>query len=163
MDLKGQHTVSFQMVRSLAIECHALDLSAYELLLFPVHNDDRGKTKATYDELLTEKMLALAIALRTKFYQGVPYQDTHWYLEHVGSLERGQRGAMGETKFTLKDACDKIIHADSVVRRFEGKSQKPQTILEGTGPGKDRWTLSFSLSLLADCVLWWLEDIEDEI
>jgi len=161
MDLKGQHAISFQMVRSLAIECHALDLSAYELLLFPVHDDARGKTKATYDELLTSKMLALAIALRTKFYQGVPHEDTHWYLEHVGSLERGRRGAMGETKFTLKDACDKIIHANSIVRRFEGQSQKPKTILEGTGPGKDQWTLSFLLSLLADCVLWWLEDVEE--
>ena len=83
MEFRGQHEVSFQAIRSLAIECHALDLSAYELLLFPVHNDSRGLTRATYDELLTSKLLALAIALRTKFYQGTPYKGTEEYLEHV--------------------------------------------------------------------------------
>ena len=149
------------MVRTLAIECHALDLSAYELLLFPVHVDARGKTKATYDELLTSKILALAIALRTKFYQGTPYEGTHWYLEYVGSLERERKGRKVDTTFNLKDACDKIIHADSIEREFRGQSQKPHTILSGTSQGGEKWSLGFSLAALADSVLWWLEDVEE--
>lgn len=160
MELRGQHAVSFQAVRALAIECHALDLSAYELLLFPVHNDSRGLTRATYDELLTSKMLALAIALRTKFYQGTPHEGTESYLEHVCVYEQERKGT-AESNFTLKDACDKIIHADSVVRQFKGEQQKPLTILTGVAQGKAKWTLSFSLAHFADSILWWLEDVEE--
>lgn len=98
MELRGKHEVSFQAVRGLAIECHALDLSACELLLFPVHDDSRGRTRATYDELLTSKMLALAIALRTKFYQGTPHQGTEQYLEHIGFFERERQGSTTTTK-----------------------------------------------------------------
>jgi hypothetical protein len=161
MELRGKHAVSFQAVRALAIECHALDLSAYELLFFPVHNDSRGRTRATYDELLTSKMLALAIALRTKFYQGTPYEGTEMYMEGVGFLERERRGSTSEQKVTLKDACDKIIHADSVVRQFDGPEHKPVTVLAGTAPGEVKWTLGFSLAAFADSVLWWLEDVEE--
>lgn len=160
MELRGKHEVSFQAVRGLAIECHALDLSAYELLFFPVHVDSRGRTRATYDELLTSKMLALAIALRTKFYQGTPHQGTEKYLEHIGFFERERQGSTTNEKFTLKDACDKIIHAESVVRKFNGPETKPQTVLTGTGPGTAKWTLAFSLAAFADSVLWWLEDEE---
>lgn len=161
MELRGQHAVSFQAVRALAIECHALDLSAHELLLFPVHDDSRDLTRATYDELLTSKMLALAIALRTKFYQGTLYQGTEKYLEHVGFLERERKGAVSGGTFTFKDACDKIIHADSVVRQFLGEQQKPLTVLTGVAPDDVKWTLSFSLSAFADSILWWLEDVKE--
>ena len=161
MQLEGKHQVSFQAVRSLAIECHALDLSASELLLFPVHNDSRGRTRATYDELLTAKMLALAIALRTKFYQGTSYQGTEKYLEYVGMFESKRHGAAKTATFTLKDACDKIIHADSVVRKFNTPQGKPITALAGTGPGTVKWRLSFSLASFADSILWWLEDVEE--
>ena len=68
MKLEGGQTVSLTGIRALAVECHALDLSAKELLCFPIQCDDTGLTRATYDEFLTSKMLALAIALRTKFY-----------------------------------------------------------------------------------------------
>jgi hypothetical protein len=160
MELRGKHEVSFQAVRTLAIECHALDLSAYELLLFPIHVDSRGLTKVTYDELLTSKMLALAIALRTKFYQGIQYQGTEKYLGNVDFHEQARKEATTDRKFSLKDACDKIIHADSVVRQFKGSSHQPLTVLTGTDRGEIKWTLSFSLSAFADSVLWWLEDVE---
>jgi hypothetical protein len=129
-------------------------------LLFPVHNDSRGLTKSTYDELLTSKLLALAIALRTKFYQGTPYKGTDKYLDHVINYE--QDGKLpGEINFTIKDACDKIIHADSIVRQFKNEQQKPLTILTGVAQGGVKWTLSFSLAHLADSILWWLEDVEN--
>ena len=159
MEFRGQHAVSFQAVRTLVIECHALDLSAYELLLFPIHDDSRGLTRATYDELLTSKMLALAIALRTKFYQGTPHEGTEYYLKHNCVFEQARKGK-AESNFTLEDACDKIIHADSVVRQFTGKRQQPLTTLTGVAQGKSKWTLSFSLANFADSILWWLEDIQ---
>lgn len=159
MEFRGQHTVSFQAVRALAIECHALDLCTFELLLIPVHNDSRGLTRATHDELLTSKMLSLAITLRTKFYQGTPYEGTEKYLEHVVLFEQESKGK-AKSNFTLKDACDKIIHADSVVRQIKGQQRQPLTILTGIAQGGVKWSLSFSLAHLADSILWWLEDVE---
>src|SRR5207253_2854934 len=88
--------------------------------------------------LLTSKMLALAIALRTKFYQGTPYEGTEKYFEKVGFLEQVRNRAPAARQFTLKDACDKIIHADSVVRRFRGKSQRPLTVLTGVAQGGEK-------------------------
>lgn len=158
MKFEGRHTVSLTVIRALAVECHALDLSAKELLLFPVHSDANGLTRATYDELLTSKMLALAIALRTKFYQGVSYQGTEKYMEHVGFLEIQTKTMTKGWKFTIKDVCDKIIHADTVTRDFKGDFSRPLTVLAGTGPGAATWTMGFSLSNFADCLLWWLNE-----
>jgi hypothetical protein len=158
MKLVGQHAVSLSGIRALAIECHALDLSAKELLLFSIHRDDNGLTRAAYDELLTNKMLSLAIALRTKFYQGVPYAGTERYMESVGFLELKTKTMTKGWKFTIKDVCDKIIHADTVTRQYEGDCTQPVTLLEGIGPGTTRWTLGFSLATFADCLLWWLNE-----
>lgn len=158
MKLTGQHSVSFDAIRALAIECHALDLSAKELLFFPVHCDDNGLTRATYNELFTSKLLALAIALRTKFYQGTPYQDTIQYMEHVGFLEIDTKNFSKGWKFTIKDVCDKIIHADAVDRQFDGDFTRPLTLLEGTGPGTTKWTLGFSVAHFCDCLIWWLNE-----
>ena len=158
MELQGRHTVSLAEIRSLAIELHALDLSAKELLFFGIHRDDNGLTRSAYDELLTRKMLSLAVALRTKFYQGLPYQGTEKYMENVGFLELETKTVTKGWKFTIKDVCDKIIHADSVRRKFDGDWTQPLTILEGTGPGMVKWTLGFSLALFSDCLLWWLNE-----
>jgi hypothetical protein len=160
MELHGRHSVSFDTIRALAIECHALDLSASELLFFSVHADDNGSTRQAYDELLTSKMLALAIALRTKFYQGTPYRDTESYMEHVGFLEVETRTVTKGWKFTIKDVCDKIIHADSVRRQFDGDWSQPLTVLEGSGPGTAKWIMGFRLAHFADCLLWWLNEHE---
>lgn len=114
-----------------------------------------------YDELLTSKMLALAIALRTKFYQGTSSHGTESYMEHVGFLELQTKAITKGWKFSIKDVCDKIIHADTVRRQFEGDWSQPLTILEGTGPGQVRWTLGFRLAHFADCLLWWINDLDE--
>jgi len=54
--------------------------------------------------------------------------------------------------------CDKIIHADTVTRDFKGDFSRPLTVLAGTGPGAATWTMGFSLSNFADCLLWWLNE-----
>ncbi|MBE0547369.1 MAG: hypothetical protein IH627_06905 [Rubrivivax sp.] len=144
----------------MAIECHALDVAACEMLFNSVHRDRAGATQATYDELLTTKMLALAIALRTKFYQGIPYAGTEKYMENVGFMELESKSVTKGWRFTIKDVCDKIIHADEVTRLFD-KPDQPLTVLSGTGPGNTKWTLGFSLSIFADAMLWWVEELDE--
>lgn len=109
MDMLGTHRISWKTVRRLAIECHALDSAAYPLLTDSILNDKGGKNKAAYEELFSEKLLALAIALRAKFYQGINNEETAYYSNDCGLLYRFDGGREdGPFQFTFKDVCDKI-------------------------------------------------------
>lgn len=161
MKLHGTHKVSFDTVRSLAIFCHALDISAYHLLYDSTHTDKDGRTKATYEELLTTQLLALAIALRTKFYQGQDHEATVPYVLHCGFLFKYKNGKEQSVTFSIKDVCDKIIHANAVFRHLERGVEKPTTTLQGQAQDKSEWELSMSISLFAEAVLNWVQDVQD--
>lgn len=152
----GTHRVSFDAIRALAIECHALDLSAYTLLVDGTHQPSRS-TKITYEELLTSKLLLLAIALRTKFYQGVPHAETAKYVIDCGFLDSTTKGIEISHSFTIKDICDKIIHAEGVKRDLVDGNNGLITTLEGT-QGKSAWKLHLSMSLLTEAVLNWIDE-----
>lgn len=69
-----------------------------------------------YEEPLTEKLLALAMALRTKFYQGIEPKGTEKYATDAGLLYcLNGDDEVGPESFTFKDVRDKIIHSE----RFE--------------------------------------------
>ena len=162
MELLGTHKVSFESVRALAVQCHALDIAAYHLLSDSTHEDKSGKTKTTYEELFTFQLLALAIALRTKFYQGENHKATVRYVSHCGFLSNYKNNAENPLEFSFKDVCDKIIHASTVSRHLERGVQKPTTTLRGQAQGnKFEWELSISVSLFAEAVLNWVQDVEE--
>lgn len=162
MDLFGTHKVTFEMVRSLAIQCHALDISAYHLFVDGTHSDKGDKTKATYEELFTGQLLGLAIALRTKFYQGIDHNNTIHFVSPCGLLYKYRNSAEETIKFSMKDVCDKIIHADSVCRHLESGVEKPTTTLRGRdNRDSSEWELSMSVSLFAEAVLNWAQDIDE--
>lgn len=162
MEILGTHKVSWDTVRRLAIECHALDSSAYPLLTDSILNDKAGKNRSAYEELFTEKLLALAIALRAKFYQGVNAEETAYYSNDCGLLYRvdGDRED-GPIKFTFKDVCDKIIHADKI-EKFVGTSYDAEiTTFYGSERRKGKsipWNLGLSVTLFTECILNWLSD-----
>lgn len=62
-------------------------------------------------------------------------------------------------EFSLKDAWDKIIHADSVRRIAEDRVEKQTTSFTGTRSGK-RWELSISVSSFAEAILNGCDDVE---
>jgi hypothetical protein len=124
----------------MAINCYALDLAAYPLFMDGTHSDKDGKTMAVYEELLTSQLLALAIALRTKFYQGADPQETVNYVLPAGLLYKFKNDDEENTIFSIKDVCDKIIHADTIYRDLEKGDPKPVTILSGKH-GKIKWEL----------------------
>lgn len=161
MDLLGTHKVSFNTVRALAIKCHALDLSAYHLLFTSTHTDKNGRSKITYEELFTSELLALAIALRTKFYQGYSHQNTSSYVSHSGLLYKFGKSAEVSENFSIKDVCDKIIHANSVQKYLSADDEKPTTTLSGQAQDKSTWQLSMSVSLFTEGVLNWIDDVEE--
>ncbi len=160
MDILGAYKVSLTSIRAMAIQYHALDLSAYNLFLDGTHVGSSIKTKTIYEELVTRQLLALAIAIRTKFYQGCLNNGTEKYVVHCGFLYNEENGKEVALTFTIKDVCDKIIHADSLHRELENGVKIPLTILKGRGRGGVYWELSLSGSLFAEAILNWVEDLE---
>ena len=153
------HRISFETIRSLAIECHALDLSAFTLLIGGSHGNSKS-TKIVYEELLSSKLLMLAISLRTKFYQGASHRDTMDYVIDCGFLESTSKGVVVEKSFSIKDVCDKLIHADEVKRDYTDAKNGLLTILHGKERGS-AWTFHISMSLFAESVLNWLDELPD--
>lgn len=129
MQLHGTHKVNFDSIRSLAIICHALDLSAYHMFVDGTHFDRVGKTQIAYEELCTSQLIALAIALRTKFYQGTDYRSTKNYVSSCALLYKIEGKDERNVDFSIKDICDKIIHANQLYRELEHNIPKPTTSL----------------------------------
>jgi hypothetical protein len=162
MELLGTHKVTFDLLRALAIQCHALDISAYHLFVDSTHADGIEKTKDTYEELFTTQLLSLAIALRTKFYQGLDHRATVTYVSHCGLFYKYKKNNEETIAFSLKDVCDKIIHADTITRHMENEVRLPATTFCGTdNRDKSAWELSMSVSLFSEVVLNWIHSVED--
>jgi hypothetical protein len=158
MDLFGKHQISFESIRRLAIECHALDAGAIELLVDTTVNAP-GKIQTVYEELFSEKLLSLAVGIRTKFYQGTKHEGTEKYVSHCGFLFSFKDGNEKITGFSIKDICDKIIHADNLSRNMRNGTRHPITKLNGQF-GKEPWELQFSTGLFCEGVLNWVESLE---
>jgi hypothetical protein len=156
MDLFGTHRISVEAIRRLAVECHALDVSAVRLLI-DTTVDEVGCIRTTYEELFSEKLLSLAIALRTKFYQGVQANGTERFVEHSAFLLVTDEEMI--KAFTIKDVCDKVIHAESITRPLDDGTAQPVTQVRGTQQGTP-WVLHISTGLFCEGVLNWLASIE---
>jgi len=160
MIILGMHRVSWDAVRRLAVECHALDAAAFILLSDSILDDKDGKTRTVYEELFTDRLLALAIALRTKFNQGVSAADTKRYSLDCGILYRLEQDVeKGPVEFTFNDICNKIIHADSIHKSVETSHEAKITTLQGTEQRhgkKISWRLGLSVTLFTESILNWV-------
>ena len=155
MDLFGTHRISVDAIRRLAVECHALDVSAVRLLI-DTTIDKPDEVRAVYEEVFSEKLLTLAIALRTKFYQGVPSKGTMRFIGHSAFLLVSDREDIRD--YTVKDVCDKIIHAESITRPLNDGTAQPITQIRGKYQGES-WTLHISTGLFCEGLLNWLESL----
>jgi hypothetical protein len=160
MDLLGTHKVSYESIRRLAIECYALCQAGMSLLRHSDYEDGEGRTKALYEELISEKLLQFAIALRTKFYQGADHRRTSGFLEDTGTLFKGT-SAEDETTppYTLKDICDKIIHATAVYLVLDDDVDITYISLHGE-QSIGKTTQTWMLTLLPETferILGWLD------
>jgi hypothetical protein len=161
MELLGTHKVSFEPIRRLTIECYALASCGLQLLQQSDYKDEHGRTTAMYEELLSEKLLQLAISIRTKFYQGADHRRTSGFLEDTGHFIKGVTAEdEAECRYTLKDICDKVIHASSVY--FILDSDLDVTFIElfgsqGAGQQKQGWMLTLLLPEVCEGILGWLD------
>jgi len=156
MNLFGTHQISLDAIRRLAVECHALDVSAVRLLIDTTVNKPE-LARRTYEELFSEKLLSLAVALRTRFYQGAPSKGSERFVGHSAFLLISAREVV--RAFTIKDVCDKVIHAESISRPLNDGTAQPVTQVRGTHQGCS-WALHISTSLFCEGVLNWIESID---
>jgi hypothetical protein len=154
----GQHKVSTNYIRSLAIDCLALDAVAFNLFVTGIHADEVGKTKEIYEEKLSSSLLNLAVAVRTLIYQGHSGFKDVSYCGFYESANQQDKAAV-----TIKDISDKLIHADSISREFEvgtSTEREPITIIEGNYQ-KNEWDLKISVSLYCESVLNWMNQLDN--
>lgn len=161
INLLGKHKVSYDFVRSLAIDCHALDITAYTLFVDGIHAGNSSRTQEIYDEKLSTSLLHLAVAVRTLLYQGAESIAECPNISYCGFYESDNE--KDKAHVSIKDVCDKIIHADCINREFERRinsDKKPITYISGTHQ-KKTWNLDVSTSLFCESVLNWVNELEN--
>ena len=158
--LLNKHNISYDYIRSLTIDCYALDIAAYALFIDGIHADGSDRTKEIYREKLSTSLLNLSVAVRTLFYQGVETIVKPQNISYCGFYESDNKE--DEASVSIKDVCDKIIHADSLDRVFEktgDDGRKPITSISGTYKRKP-WVLEISVDLFCASVLNWVDELE---
>jgi len=162
MIILGKHKQSLALIRSVAITCHALDLSAEHLFVSGTYNNKGSFVKEIYDGLLSTHLLQLAVAIRTNIYQGLSDGNTENYVSHCGFLDLDGGEKQTTVSFSIKDVCDKIIHADEISRELDATvgSAGSITVIRGSRD-KKKWEMSISIELFCEAVLNWLDDIDE--
>jgi hypothetical protein len=163
MIILGKHKQSLDLIRSLAITSHALDLSAEHLFVSGTYNNKGPFVKEIYDGLLSTHLLQLAVAIRTNIYQGLLEGDSEKFVTHCGFLDIEDGEKERTVPFSIKDVCDKIIHADKISRELSDESVgsgRSVTVILGSR-GKEKWKMSISIELFCEAVLNWLDDVDE--
>jgi hypothetical protein len=153
----GEHKLSTDLIRSLSIDCLSLDLVAFNLFIGGIHADEAQRTLHIYEEKLSSSLLNLAVAVRTLLYQGHSELKCISYCGFYESENPKDRASV-----TIKDICDKIIHADSIERELESSlypDEKPVTTIKGKR-GKSQWVMDISVSLFCESVLNWANELD---
>ena len=160
-EILGKHRQDFNEVRRLCLICHGLDLSSDKLFSNSTYNNKLSLTKEIYNNLLSGSLLNLAAAIRINIYQGKFAKQTNFPISHCGFYFDDEE--LAQKEFTIKDVCDKIIHADSICKEafppaVLGNS-KVAMQLKGKHNGR-AWTLDISIELFTEAVLNLLDDLE---
>lgn len=159
-----KHTIDFNEIRRLALICHGLGYSTSSF--------SRKNSNITLNEnlsfilknLLSSNLLNLAIAVRVNIYQlnikkpDFKMKNSAWfYLDDAIPLK--------EQPITLKDLCDKIIHADTVEKLIyrEGLiSDDCHIALQLRGKQfKKKWTVNVVLEKFAEELLNILDELDN--
>ena len=162
-EILSRYRQDFDEIRKLCLICHGLDLSTSSFSLDSSDWKISEPTGRVLQNIISSNILQLAIALRTNFYQKnilhteEPLNNSAWLYYDKELMDRPA---------TLKQVCDKIIHADTFSKPVcpKGMSDHENKIctqLRGT-EFKKSWTLDIALDLFAKDILKILDRIEME-
>ncbi|NKC13033.1 MAG: hypothetical protein GKR94_12765 [Gammaproteobacteria bacterium] len=157
--MDGRYNLGTQEVRALAIQCHALDCEFDALF-----NDNTicGYSDRTYDaytRLLSTALLNLAISIRVSLNKHPAYRNTRSGVSNAGLFE--DLGPHGDGTFSFKDVCDKIIHAEEILRPIEIGTRGACCTLRGELRGKS-WELGLGVRIFTEYVLKWCDEVDAE-
>lgn len=162
--LLSKYKQDFDEVRRLCLQCHGLDLTTTTLFATSTYTNPSGNTKSVLDSMLSSGLLNLAVAIRINIYQG-------WVNGAEESLDMDAASYYYDDEMvakcaTIKEVCDKIIHADSVTKPIfprELLEHDVKLTFQFKGSHYRRgWTLDLCLELFTESVLSLLDRIESQ-
>ncbi|EWH05749.1 hypothetical protein AT00_13420 [Pseudoalteromonas lipolytica SCSIO 04301] len=160
-DIFGQHKQDFNEIRRLCLICHGLDLTTSSLSSENSRLVMSKNVEDTLHNLVSSNLLSLVIAIRVNLYQSTINQPN---LELPNSSWLYFDDKLIEKPATLKQVCDKIIHADSfskTVPPSELIDPKYKIAVQFKGVEyKKSWTLDVVLECFVEDVLSLLDSIE---
>ena len=161
-ELFGKYRQDFNEIRRLCLICHGLDLSTSALSTEYSTWELSEATNSTLQNLVSSTLLHLAIALRTNLYQkSIAGSDI--LLERSAWLYYDDE--LVERPATLKQVCDKLIHANTFSKsrypkNLSSHEDKIATQIRGAEQSRKAWTMNLVLDLLAEDILTMLDEIE---
>jgi hypothetical protein len=161
-EIFSEHKQSAGEIRRLALVCHGLDLTSTNLSDGTSEFQIGDSTREVLHEQISCNLLALAIALRVNFYQTKLISIATCDVRHHAGMYWNDELVL--TKTTIKDVCDKIIHADvfkKTVLPNKITSGAYATIQMQGSQGKRKWTLNLCVALFCESVLSLLEEAEN--
>ena len=161
-ELLDRHKQDFDEVRRLCLQCHGLDLTSSCLFTDSTYKKPSDRTRSVLHSMLSTALLNLAVSIRVNLYQGA-IENPLIPLDTMAA-DYYEDDELISKSITIKDVCDKIIHADTVTKSIfpKGLLYKDAKItfqLKGTNR-KKAWTLNLCLELFAELILMVLDKIE---
>jgi hypothetical protein len=155
--MDGSYHIGTDHIRALAIQCHALDLQFDRLFNGATICGYSDSSYRTYNRLLSTSLLNLAISIRVSLSSEPEYHDRSSGISACGLFTN--LGPHGDDSFSIKDVCDKLIHADQISKPIESGVQGAGCTLVGSHKGK-RWEFGLGVLILGEWVLKWLDEID---
>ncbi|MEJ1412943.1 MAG: hypothetical protein RPU90_05100 [Candidatus Sedimenticola sp. (ex Thyasira tokunagai)] len=161
-EILNQHRQEFDEIRRLCLQCHGLDLTSSNIFSGSTYETPSDRTKSVLHSMLSSSLLNLAVSIRVNLYQGTIKNKLIPLKTMAADIYDDEELIIKEV--TIKDVCDKIIHADSV-----SKPIIPEVLLEHDVKisfqlkginRKKAWTLNLCLENFTESVLILLDEIE---
>jgi len=161
-DLISRHRQDFNEIRRLSLICHGIDFTTSSFSSDNCRLKITENLESALQNLISSSLLNLAVAIRVNLYQeaisnpNIELPESSWLYYDKELIDRPA---------TLKQVCDKIIHADTVAKPVlpEGLWKGDSKIaiqFKGVEFGKKEWTLNIVLERFTEDVLNLLDEIE---
>lgn len=157
--MDGTYTIGTDHIRALAIQCHGLDLQFDRLFNSETICGYSDRIYQVFNRLLSTALLNLAVSIRISLSREPDYTSCSSGIDASGLFTEG--GPNGNGSFSIKDVCDKLIHADRIWKPIEPGVRSAGCTLEGDTYRGNPWQLGLGVQILGEWVLRWVDEIDD--
>jgi hypothetical protein len=162
IELCDKHRQDYSEIRKLCLVCHGLDLTGDKLFSDSTYGNGNELTKDIFNSTLSGFLLNLAIAIRVNIYQNNFGRHKDHFINHCGGIY--DKDELQIAHLTIKDVCDKIIHADYFLKEAYPPDQfgKCKMCIQMKGSyQKRKWIMDLSIELFSEAVLNYLDSLEN--